>query len=488
MHWLKRLMHFGQNQSKQAELLRQRGDQLAKDGSYKEAVEAYQESIESEPQDHSTYLKLANAYYHLRERAEADTVLQKLVDLKPHSTTVYGAVIGFYLSTYQWRQADEMAAKCVALDARDANYYLAESVAASANWERERVIQAARKSIELDSTNAAAYYMLGLWLEEAQADEAIAAFKKSLELDPANENAELSLAATYFTAGRFDESVATYQHIIEHSGDYYSTLFLLARSYAYLERYEDAIDTMRKALGDYWGCLFISPSLYAHIIKALEHIVASDSDPLRGRTACLFAAYVSFFFSRHANRMDGISQSKAAVEACLSWYEKALRYAEPVGARDSLEWQIHYRVGGEYAGVNVWRYEDACEALQRSVALHSGAYGTFEIIERVFPLAMLSEWSVAAGRLQQGIDALQGHLKLLREAERAARERTRDLENQNVEPDDPRLYETSSVIKHCAEQEAKSMRTLAELLLKREAGGTDIAFPQPKPMEADDNT
>lgn len=464
-------MRFGKKSSERADLLRQRGDQLAAEGLHQEAVDAYKESIERDAGNHSTYVKLAEAYYSMSERAEADAALQKLVDLNPQSTAVYRELIGFYLSTNQWGKTKESAEKCVALGVHDANYYLAESISASLNWERERVIEAARRSVELDPANADAYYMLGLWYEDAQADEAIAALKKSMELNPANAHAELTLAATYFTAGRYDESAATYERVINRGGGDSNTLFLLARSYAHLERYEDALDKMRKALGDFWSCLFISPTLYAHIIETLERIVESDADMLRGRTACLFAAYVSFFFSRHARRMDGTQQAKAAVEACLGWYERALRYTEPAGERASLEWQIHYHIGEEYAGVGL--YEDACEAFQRSVALHPGAYGTFEIVERLFPLAMLSECSVRAGRLEQGIDALQRHLTLLGSTERTVRERALDLEAQRLEPDDPRLFESSTVLRLCAEQETNSRRTLGELLLNREGEGQE---------------
>ena len=99
--------------------------------------------------------------------------------------------------------------------------------------------------------------------------------------------------------------------------------------------------------------------------------------------------------------MDGTQQAKAAVEACLSWYERALRYTE------------------------------------------------------------------------QGIDALQRHLTLLGSAERTVRERALDLEAQRLEPDDPRLFESSTVLKLCAEQETNSRRTLGELLLNREGGGQE---------------
>lgn len=465
MSWLRQILRFGKNDPERAELLRQRGDQLTEEGSHKEAVDAYKESIERDATNHSTYIKLAEAHYKMRERAEADAALQKLVELNPQSTVVYRELIGFYLSTNRWEKVKEAADNCIALGIKDANYYLAESVSASTNWERERVMEAAHKSIELDPANADAYYLMGLWYEDAEADEAIAALKKSLEINPSNVYAELSLAGKYFIAGKYDESAATYERLINRGGGDNNTLFLLARSYAYLERYEDALDMMRRALSDFWACLFISPTLYDNIIKTLEHIIESDSDSLRGRTTCLFAAYVSFFFFRHANRMDGW-QAKAAVEACLSWYDKALRYTEPAGNRDSLEWQIHYHVGEEYA--HVWRYQEACEAFQRSLALHPGTYGAFELVERLFPLAKLSECFVKSERLEQGIGALQQHLTLLRDAEQAGRERANELEALNLEPDDQRLVESSIILKLCAEHETKSRETLAELLHARD--------------------
>ena len=92
------------------------------------------------------------------------------------------------------------------------------------------------------------------------------------------------------------------------------------------------------------------------------------------------------------------------------------------------------------------------------------------MVEARFPLAEFSECSVKAGRLDEGIEALQKHLALLRKAERTVRERAVALEAQGLPPDDPRLYESSTVLKHCADQESKSEQRLVELMLKRDGG------------------
>jgi hypothetical protein len=113
--------------------LRQWGDQQSKEGLFKEAADAYTESIAGNPESHSTYLKLAFAYYGMREPADGDAVLQRLVDLNLDDTTVYRELIGFYLSINQWGKANETAARCVTLDIKDTNYHLAKSVSAAAN-------------------------------------------------------------------------------------------------------------------------------------------------------------------------------------------------------------------------------------------------------------------------------------------------------------------------------------------------------------------
>lgn len=319
--------------------LRQRGDELAGEGSLSEAAEAYEESIRLGEFDRSIYIKLVETYFNAYNPQEADATLQKLVDANPHDTQTYRDIIRICLSRgRKWGALHEAIERGLELETKDTNYYLVKSYCAHLKYMRadtgkgqpvlEETIEAAEKSIELDSTNADAYYLLAQGLSwkyfnfldsrnptTDEYDEVIRALEKSLELDPNSAHAQSFLGYTYFSAGRYEDAISSSERLLKlkRSDDSppNAPWFLIAEAYAHPSRFQDTIDTMRQALERQGGGrLWLGGHRLS--IATLKRVVESDTDLSRVRSACLFASYANALFSRTAYHWDSIQLTGTA--------------------------------------------------------------------------------------------------------------------------------------------------------------------------------
>jgi hypothetical protein len=118
-------------------------------------------------------------------------------------------------------------------------------------------------------------------------------------------------------------------------------------------------------------------------------------------------------------------------------------------------------------------YEEARDALLRSVALHPDTYADYEVADRRYlpaPLGLLAECYVRMGLLEQGRDALQRHVEMIRRAAQSLREKVLALEAQPPGSYSPwRLATLSALLKSCAEYEAEATQKFVEL--SSESGG-----------------
>ncbi len=192
--------------------------------------------------------------YHLdkfnkADNAKARELLQTAITLDPG-----------YLLAYVWLGATHTV---------DAAYGWSESSADSF----KRAHELARKALALDDKSASVHIMLGvIYLFQRQHDKAIAEGRLSISLDPNFSIGHAHLAQIMFFSGRFQEAVALTEKAMRLS-PYYPAFYLspLARSYAFLGRYEEAIATSRQLYdrsrkGDYpeeWALLHLA-GLYVY--------------------------------------------------------------------------------------------------------------------------------------------------------------------------------------------------------------------------------
>jgi tetratricopeptide (TPR) repeat protein len=121
-------------------------------------------------------------------------------------------------------------------------------IAENQNVQADDAIAAARKAIALDPSNAGAHRDLGAALRaRGQIAEAIACFRKAIELDPRHAGAYSDLGTTLHAAGRLDDAIACYRKAIELDPRNAAAFIRLGNALQHRGQSEEAIACFRAA-------------------------------------------------------------------------------------------------------------------------------------------------------------------------------------------------------------------------------------------------
>ncbi|TVQ16943.1 MAG: tetratricopeptide repeat protein, partial [Leptolyngbya sp. DLM2.Bin15] len=108
--------------------------------------------------------------------------------------------------------------------------------------------KAAEKAVELDPSNGSYHYNLGVVRDDSgRYDEAIAAYKKAIEIEPRATRYN-GLGIVYSDQGRYEEAIASYQTAIDLDPEYAYAHHGLGIVYREQGRYEEAIAAYQAAI------------------------------------------------------------------------------------------------------------------------------------------------------------------------------------------------------------------------------------------------
>jgi superkiller protein 3 len=171
------------------------------------------------PQSPEIQLELGRLLLRKADFAGAMPALEKAAQLSPGSAEAHA----FLGTAYQYnRKSQEALAaykKATELAPTNLDYRTTYGLLLGLNKQHDAGIAELKKVVATPGYNDAdAYINLG-WLyrnvEPKRADEAVAAYKKALELDPKNEQAALGVGWSYFYGRKWDEAVAAFQKAVE---------------------------------------------------------------------------------------------------------------------------------------------------------------------------------------------------------------------------------------------------------------------------------
>ena len=181
-------------------------------------VEAQKLAVEL-PQSGEIQLELGRLLLRKGEFAAAMPALEKAVAASPGVAEAQ-ALLGYAYQNSR-RSAEALTAyrKATELDPKNVDYRTTYGLLLGLNKQHEAGIAELKKVIASPGyKDADAYINLG-WLyrnvEPKRSDEAVAAYKKALELDPKNEQAALGVGWSYFYGRKWDEALASFNKAIE---------------------------------------------------------------------------------------------------------------------------------------------------------------------------------------------------------------------------------------------------------------------------------
>lgn len=181
-------------------------------GKYGEAMLQFQKALEINPNHYDARFHLGITYYMANRIDEAIVELQKAIDINPKDPKGHYNIAFAYVAKEKVAEALPEYQKAIDLfaavkDQRESEAYLYKAVAYSLIERYDEAFAACKKSIELNPLKEDGYYFLGVcYYKKNMLDDALMAFKKVVSINPKSEKAHSLLFTIYDKLGRNEEA------------------------------------------------------------------------------------------------------------------------------------------------------------------------------------------------------------------------------------------------------------------------------------------
>ncbi len=193
-----------------------RGYQAVAAGKYEQAVEAYKQAIELNPDSARAYNNLGNLHYRLGEYSQAIETYQAAVEINPGYAEAYNNLGVVYSKTGKNGPAFNAYEKAIELNPAYAVAYNNLGNVCGKLGESKTAIEAYEKAVELKPDYAVAYYNLGnAYYNIGKDREALTACKKAVELKPDFAEAYYGLACIYSGMADMENSLKCLELAVE---------------------------------------------------------------------------------------------------------------------------------------------------------------------------------------------------------------------------------------------------------------------------------
>ncbi|MEG3906557.1 tetratricopeptide repeat protein, partial [Microcoleus sp. w2-18aC4] len=185
-------------------------------GKSEEAIAAYRQAIQIDPNFAAAYENLGGALFLQGKPDEAIAAYRQAIQIDPNFAEAYKNLGGGLF--LQGKLDEEIATyhQAIKVNPQWVWAYNKLGNALSYQGKLDEAIVAYRQAIQIDSNYAEAYNNLGNALfNQGQPQEAIAAYRQAIQIDPNDAEAYKNLGWILHKQGRLDEAIAAYRQAIQ---------------------------------------------------------------------------------------------------------------------------------------------------------------------------------------------------------------------------------------------------------------------------------
>lgn len=201
--------------SKESDLLRQKGEHLAKEGKSHEAIECYRSALHLNPESALTYYHLGVALKTIASWDEAATAFKKAIELQPRLSWSYnslGQILGIQdkldEAVFTYKKAIELGVDLPWFHEHLGNLLLKQGKLNDA-------VDCYRCAIKVNPDSADAWESLGVALQkQGNLAEAVNYYRKATQIQPESLKYRKSLAASLIAGGKLEDAAIAYRYDI----------------------------------------------------------------------------------------------------------------------------------------------------------------------------------------------------------------------------------------------------------------------------------
>jgi tetratricopeptide (TPR) repeat protein len=252
-------------------------------GRYDEAIEEFRTAIELEPGRPRTYANLGIVLCKDGRPAEAVAPLRKSLDLDPECAAAHAQLgIALRRGLRDMAGSETELRKAIDLDPDFAYGHCELANTLRARKKLKEAIAAFRKSIELDPGKTQPRINLGaLFCDDLRRyDDAIREFLKVTRIDPENATAWHNLGQVYGKIGKREQSIAAFREAIRCNPKYFSAHYFLGAQFFRKGTHDKAAASIERALplapNDFWRDACRQNAAGAYHNHSNEQLAAGD--------------------------------------------------------------------------------------------------------------------------------------------------------------------------------------------------------------------
>ncbi len=223
---------------------------LMKKNQFTEAVTAWRQALELDPDDGKAHFNLASALSETGDLGAAAAEYTRAGTLTPNEAGVFANLALVQVQTGRLDDAIVSYRKALALNPVYPSVEADLGTVLAQNGKTAEGLEHLRKAVAMDPSSADAHNKLAAVLaKEGQTDDALAQLQKAVELAPASVEYRFSLAYVLGQAERFADAISQLQKAVDLSGGQDWQCFdMLGGFYNRMGRMQDAIQAASKAL------------------------------------------------------------------------------------------------------------------------------------------------------------------------------------------------------------------------------------------------
>ena len=225
------------------------GTVLNSEGEYREAILAFEKVLSLVTEDTGTFINLGNALTNIGEIDKAISMYKEALKLDPEYAPIYNNLGSAYGKKKDYNTAIAVLEKAINIDPNDASIYNNLGSMFSENGQMDKALISFKKAIELNPYYASAYYNLGrTYRIKGEIDKAILAYIKAIELRPNNSVAYNNLGVAYVAKGNLQNAKSAYENAISLNPDDAAAYNNLGNLYMEMGELDKSINSFEKAI------------------------------------------------------------------------------------------------------------------------------------------------------------------------------------------------------------------------------------------------
>lgn len=193
---------------------------LKQQGRIKDAIAAFREAIQLDPNLSAAYSGLGSALVKSGKPDEAKSEFQKAIRLDQKSGHAHAGLGGLMAEQRAWNEAFSEFRYAIQMEPYEPVIRYNYGIALQKRNMPEQATFQFREAIRLDQDFAEAYADLGVALGmQGKLSDAVLEFKKAIQLNPKAGTAYGNLGYTFAQLGKWDEAIAAYQEALRINPD-----------------------------------------------------------------------------------------------------------------------------------------------------------------------------------------------------------------------------------------------------------------------------